>query len=85
MSVGQWDFEIDPVEAARLEEERLKKRYYKAVGWCLQYKIPVYAPGVPGAMKSLGQLEQAIADHEGRLSVWDWHRMIARAAEGGDR
>lgn len=78
MSIDQWDFEMDRFEAAEREEQQLRKRYYEAVGWCLQYKIPVYVPGREGAMKTLGEMEEEIAAHEGRPGRWWWHREIAR-------
>ena len=66
------------------EAERLQKRYDEAVGWCLQYGIPVH---VRGHMRGLGELEDAIREHRGQPESFERHlfRAIARAEEMGIR
>lgn len=44
----------------------LEKAYWEAVGWCLQYRIPVH---VKGRMKALGTLRDEIREHEKSLEV----------------
>ena len=66
------------------EAERLQKRYDEAVGWCLQYRIPVHTNG---QMRGLGELEDAIRAHRGEPESFENHlfRAFARAEERGLR
>jgi hypothetical protein len=62
------------------EEARLRKSYWEAVGWCLQYGILVYHPGTGGEMLSLGELRDKIAEHRGRTGP-SFEMELARAFE----
>jgi hypothetical protein len=53
MPAGDWSREV----------EGLERRYWKAVGDCLERRIKVYhTPG--GQMKSLGEMTEEIMEHD---------------------
>lgn len=45
------------------EAQSLEKAYWEAVGWALQYGLKVH---VKGRMRALGDLQDAINDHEAK-------------------
>ena len=62
------------------EADALEKQYWETVGWALQYGIKVYLPGTGGRLKSLGDLEDQVRDHQSRMGD-GWSRRAPPATD----